>query len=349
MIKELKDIAWNISEEEYRADPALSYSTLARYEREGFSKVNQLFDKVESPSLLLGSIVDCILTDGEEEFDKRFMVAEFPAIPDSIITVVKDAFRLYGTQYNSLYSIPDNYIVSIALTYNYQPNWRPETRAKVIKEKGAEYYSLLYLSKDKTIVPNDTYILAMNMVDALRSSISTKWFFEKDNPFDENIKRYYQLKFKATLADVDYRCMADLLVVDYKNKIIIPVDLKTSFHKEYEFYKSFMDWNYQIQARLYWRIIRNNLDRDEYFKDFKLNDYRFIVVSRDLHPLIWIFRNTQTLGELRYGRLKDIIMRDPEVIGTELRYILDNRPVYPSGIKPEGDNDIVKWIEMTNY
>lgn len=136
MIKELKDIAWNISEEEYRADPALSYSTLARYEREGFSKVDRLFDKVESPSLLLGSIVDCILTDGEEEFDKRFMVAEFPAIPDSIITVVKDAFRLYGTQYNSLYSIPDNYIVSIALTYNYQPNWRPETRAKVIKEKG---------------------------------------------------------------------------------------------------------------------------------------------------------------------------------------------------------------------
>ena len=349
MIKELKDIAWNISEEEYRADPALSYSTLARYEREGFSKVDQLFDKVESPSLLLGSIVDCILTDGKEEFDKRFMVAEFPAIPDSIITVVKDAFRLYGTQYNSLYSIPDNYIVSIALTYNYQPNWRPETRAKVIKEKGVEYYGLLYLSKDKTIVSNETYETALKMIDALKTHVSISFYFKPDNPFDSNIKRYYQLKFKATLNEVDYRCMADLLIVNYKDKIIYPIDLKTSYKHEYEFYKSFMDWRYDIQARLYWRIIRDNLDKDEYFKDFKLDDYRFVVVSRDLHPLIWIFRNTQSLDELRYGRLENITMRDPETIGQELNYILAHNPVYPSGIKPEGDNDIVKWIEMTNY
>lgn len=348
MIKELKDIAWNISEEEYRADPALSYSTLARYEREGFGKIDQLFDKVESPSLLLGSIVDCILTDGKEEFDKRFMVAEFPTIPDSIITIVKDLFNRYSDHYTSLYQIPDNSIIEITLGYNYQPNWKPETRAKVIKEKGAEYYSLLYLSKDKTIVSNETYETAINMVDALKTHVSTSFYFKPDNPFDSDIKRYYQLKFKSTLNGVDYRCMADLLIVNYKDKVIYPIDLKTSYKHEYEFYKSFIDWKYDIQARLYWRIIRNNLDKDEYFKDFKLDDYRFIVVSRDLHPLVWIFRNTQALGELKYGRLKNITMRDPETIGQELRYILDNSPVYPSGIKPEGDNDIVKWIEFTN-
>ena len=30
--KSLKDISWQVSEEEYRQDPALSYSTLAKYE-----------------------------------------------------------------------------------------------------------------------------------------------------------------------------------------------------------------------------------------------------------------------------------------------------------------------------
>ena len=36
-IKNLKDISWLVSEEVYRADSALSYSTLATYERGGFN------------------------------------------------------------------------------------------------------------------------------------------------------------------------------------------------------------------------------------------------------------------------------------------------------------------------
>ena len=35
----------------------------------------------------------------------------------------------------------------------------------------------------------------------------------------------------------------------------------------------------QIQARIYWRLIRQLMDKDEYFKDFTLKDFRFIVVN----------------------------------------------------------------------
>ena len=62
--KELKDIALPVSEPEYRQRPELSYSTLSRYESLGFDGLDHLFDKVESPSLLFGSIVDTMLTDG---------------------------------------------------------------------------------------------------------------------------------------------------------------------------------------------------------------------------------------------------------------------------------------------
>ena len=57
--KSLKDISWNVTEAEYRADSALSQSTLTRYEREGFNNLSKLFDKIESPSLTFGSAVDC--------------------------------------------------------------------------------------------------------------------------------------------------------------------------------------------------------------------------------------------------------------------------------------------------
>ena len=53
-MRSLKDISLNISEEEYRKMPELSYSTLAKYERGGFNSLSTLFDKVESPSLLFG-------------------------------------------------------------------------------------------------------------------------------------------------------------------------------------------------------------------------------------------------------------------------------------------------------
>ena len=66
MLKSLKDISWLVTEETYRADKALSYSTISKFKREGFEHLDTLFDKVESPSLFLGSLVDCLTTDPPE-------------------------------------------------------------------------------------------------------------------------------------------------------------------------------------------------------------------------------------------------------------------------------------------
>ena len=346
-MKKLSEIAWNVPESVYREDPALSYSTLSRFDREGFEKLDSLFDKQESPSLLLGSIVDTILTDGEEEFNNRFIVADYPTIPDSIIQIVKELFNRYSETCNNINLISNDAIIEVAAIYNYQNNWKPETRAKVIKEKGFQYYNLLYLSIDKTLVSQTMYNDAVKMVDALRESAATHWYFADNNPFEPDIERYYQLKFKATLHDVDYRCMADLIICDHKNKELILCDLKTSGHPEYEFASSFLTWNYSYQARLYARVIAKNIRKDSYFKDFKLSNYRFIVVNKDtLNPLVWEFPYTFTTGDIRLetksGYIK--ILRDPENIGKELSPYLTSRPRVPNGIDEFGTNNIVEWI-----
>ena len=320
--KSLKDISWQVPEETYREDPALSYSALATYERGGFNCLESLYDRKETPSLTFGSAVDAIITGGDEEFNSKFLVADFPDIPDTVVKIVKDCFAEFHITHRNLSDIPDAEIIGRAANYNYQNNWKPETRAKVIKEKGEEYYNLLFLAEGKTILSNDVYNEVLASVRALRESPSTEYYFRMDNPFDDSIERLYQLKFKATLGGVDYRCMADLLIVDYANKIIYPKDLKTSSHYEWDFYQSFIDWNYQIQARLYWRIIRDNLDRDPYFKDFTLADYEFIVVNKQtLLPLVWLFPATQQKGTIVVGKATSPIeLRDPEVIGSELTF-----------------------------
>lgn len=344
-MKSLRDISWQVSEEEYRADPALSYSTLARYEREGFNNLGKLFDRIETPSLTFGSAVDSIITGGQGEFDERFMVAEFPPIPDSIVKIIKSLYKQYAGTYRSLLNIPDNSIIRETEDQNYQMNWKPETRAKVIREKGTDYYNLLFVAGDRCIIDTQTYQDVVNAVRALKESSSTKLYFADDNPFEPDIERLYQLKFKGEFDGITYRNMADLIIVNHKEKWVKPVDLKTSSHTEWDFYKSFVDWRYDIQARLYWSIIRQNMDKDEYFKDFKLLDYNFIVVNkRTLTPLVWNCSFTRAQGTLKFGKNDQIEMRSPFVIGKELNYYLTSRPKTPIGIKENGENNLITWI-----
>ena len=70
-MKSLFDLSWNVPEEEYRKDKAYSYSTIAKYHRERFDKINNLFEPtISTPSLVFGSIVDTIITGNKKEFDQ---------------------------------------------------------------------------------------------------------------------------------------------------------------------------------------------------------------------------------------------------------------------------------------
>lgn len=344
--KELNEISWNVSESVYRADPALSYSTLARYEREGFDKLDSLFDQISTPSLTQGSMVDALITGGEEEFNERFYVADFPSIGEKEQQIADKLFLYHNADCAGFSAIPKDDIVAAANEIAYYKNWKDETRVKVLTERCSQYYNLKYLAAEKTIVDTDTYEQVLAMVNVLKYRPATQEYFMPDDPFS-NVKRYYQLKFKATLEGIDYRCMADLIVCNYDTKDIFLVDLKTSGKSEWNFPKSFVDWMYAQQGRLYYRIIEDNLKRDDYFKDFKIHNYRFIVVNKaKLTPLVWEYTDTKKYGELVYGKNQQIVVRDPFVIGKELQYYLDNRPSVPIGIDEEGVNDIVSVLNQ---
>lgn len=341
-MKSLKDISWDVTEEQYRADSALSYSTLSRFNREGFDNLAHLFDKIESPSLLFGSVVDTLLTGTEKEFEDRFFVADFPELPDKQREIVESIFHATKPG-KSWDKIMDAVILEYLLANNYQPNWRAETRIKVIREAGREYYDLLTLADGKTVISQKLYQDALDCVEILRMSESTKWYFEVDNPFNKNIERLYQLKFKGSYEGINLRCMADLIIVDHEKKIVYPCDLKTSSKPEWRFYKSLMEWGYWIQAQLYWYLIRQTMDEDEYFKDFKLADYRFIVISnRTRKPLVWEFPQTRAITDLKLGEHK---LRNWRGIAKELNTYLTKDYEVPIDINMNSINNISKWLE----
>ena len=343
--KSLYDISWQVPEEEYRQDPSYSYSTLAKFTREGFDKLDTLFDRVESPSLLFGSMVDTLLTDGQDAYDAKYFVADFPEVADKIKLITDAIFNAHSDTYSSLTSVPNEIIIAYTEAFEYQKNWKPETRAKVIKEQGNEYYSLLYLAGDKTVVSAALHADVLDCVDRLRSSEATKWYFMKDNPFDDTTERLYQLKFKGEYEGIPLRIMADLMVVDHKNKIIYPCDLKTSYKTEWNFYKSFYEWCYYQQAQLYAEILRQNIEKDEYFKDFKIANYRFIVIcNKTKTPLVWEYKDTFCISDLTYGKQGQYKCRNWRNVVKELHYYLTEHPIVPQDINVIIPNDLVKYL-----
>jgi hypothetical protein len=342
IVKELSQIAEKWTEPEYRARPELSYSTISTYESLGFSGLDHLFDRKESPSLLLGGLVDTAITGGEEEFNQLYTILDIN-VTDSGMEICK-ALVNQCLPFDTFDEIPESIVSEVAKGTGFWQNDKYDnTRYKQVLKTGniKEYYNALKHS-DKTIVDTATYQTALAMVRALRESPATSGYFA-DNDELSPIRRYYQLKFKAVIDGVGYRCMMDCVVVDYENKVIYPVDLKTSSTPEWEFEKSFVKWHYLIQALIYHKLLRINMDKDPYFKDFKLDDYRFIVVNpKTLTPLVWKFPLTQERGPFIDDDGKE--WPDPFDLGKELQGYLNLRPQVPNGINLYGDN-VIKCLK----
>ena len=247
-MKSIKELAWNVTEPEYRADSAISYSTLSRFEREGWRKLGSLFDKIETPSLTFGSAVDTKLTDGDEAFNERFIVCDFPPLSDTLISITKFLHKNFHENHRKLSMIDDAEISRAALMFNYYANPKYENfRVKSIKESCSEYYSLLTLAGDKTVLSQNDYADVMACVDELKTNPATKHFFSS-NPFEAQIEKVFQLKFRAEFQGIPVRCMFDEIIVDHEKKMIYPIDLKTTGHPEEEFEGSFVTWRYEISG-----------------------------------------------------------------------------------------------------
>lgn len=337
--KELSQISLQITEPEYRQRPELSYSTLSTYETLGFNGLDHLFDKKESPSLTFGSCCDAILTGGREEFDRLFIVCDF-TITDSGMDICKQLANI-NLPFNSFNDIPEDIVSSTAKEVGFwqADKWDKRRYSEVLKTGDVALYYEAIRQTDKTVISTSTYHSVLETVRALRESPATAGYFA-DNDELSPIRRYYQLKFAANFEGVGYRNMADLIVVDYENKIIWPVDLKTSLgFNEWDFEQQFKKFHYYIQARLYWRILRANMNKDDYFKDFSLEDYRFIICNpKTLTPLVWEFPLTKSVGTLITDDGEEI--RDPFEIGKELQGYLNLRPPVPNGINKDGVNTI---------
>lgn len=346
-MRKLNDIAWNVDEPTYRQDEALSYSTISKFKMDGFKGLKSLYNKVESPSLLFGSVVDTLVTDSSS-FDDLYVVIDLPELSDNLDSIARFLAEHYSS-YNSLNLIDFNTLAKVGEDFGYFKGKSYEnTRVKRIIENCDSLFKILKEVKGKTVISSKLYKEALACYNALKECPDTSKYFSIKNPFDDSYEIFYQLKFKSYYEGIPVRCMFDGIYVDYNNKTITPIDLKTSSKHESEFYKSWMEWNYYIQSNLYTYILSNCLKDTEY-KDFKITHYLFIVVNRySLSPMVWKDNLNFHIGNMEtdYGTIIDWRNKI-----TELWSYIGNKeldiPNYP--IWKEEENDLHKFLNTNNY
>lgn len=345
-MKSLKDLSLQISEEQYRENPALSYSLIATYAKGGFASIPHLYDKKESDALTFGSMVDTIITEGIERFQEKFAVDDFKIPSDSIKFVID--WLLEVREEECFEDIPDDVILSICDLAEYQMRYKADTRIAKIKSEGEAYYNTVRQIGNRTVVSDEVYQEALAVVGALKRHTQTSKYLQQTEE-GSNIEFLYQQKFSTNLDGLDVRCMFDLLIVNHDRKIIVPIDLKTSSMLEYDFPKRYLENRYDLQSRLYCRILKNIIKDDEYFKDFKISNFRFIVVNKNNRlPLVFVDEYSFVEGNIevkfKSGSVK--VLRDPVTIGKELQKYLNDESVVPDGIEIYGLTSIQERLKL---
>lgn len=272
----LRDYSLNLPEQEYHDLPYWSYSTIAKYARNGFSAIATLHDKVKpTPEMEFGSLFDSFITKGRKTLDE-YAVVDFtvPPAEKGVLDVLAAT-----SSYTHFDEVPMYDVINAAETVSYQPKWKPDTRYSHICEY-AKYYDTI--KSGKKLVSKQDWDDALEMYRVFRSDAYLKDIFgAKDT---DDVEYIYQAQFKIDTVikgeTVTVKIMPDLIVVNHTQRTIQLVDLKTSSMPAYDFPEHFVKMRYDIQGQLYTEVMKTIAYSDEEYMDYTFLPYLFVDISR---------------------------------------------------------------------
>lgn len=290
-------IGLDITEQEYRDIDEPSYSLLAKIDREG--KKGLIDDFKPNESTVFGQLVEDLACKNYKK--EKYKVLDVPAPTDKLAVV----FDRIATVIHSIDPEPssnlEDYredIIDIIRNedIDYYKNWKEETRVNSIIKETSSYWKQLADCKGKSLISQAGYDNAVMAANTLRTHEFTKDIF---NPKDKNIETFSQVKVVFQLGNYKFKSMLDWIVVDHKNKVIKPYDLKTGSKPIGHFQSSFHYWRYDIQAYLYVKAIY--FIRQEYFPGYNVEPFRFIYISREDVTKPIIFETNDLLLDRAYS------------------------------------------------
>ena len=268
----------NIPEWEYVNLDAMSYSRVSKFMKGGIEAV--LTPVEVSKSISFGSLVDVLITQPEEKFNDLYHVSEENiTFSSKELEIVTKCYELseHTTDYKQLDSL------TISSLYDLLPkNYKITTREKRIAELLQTKYNYYVTTIGKTIISKDTFEDAKQCAVLLKNKLKSLV-----DPTHE-IETFYQAKFLQNLDGIDYKCMFDVLIIDNADKIIYPIDIKTSYRDEKDFLNPYAYFNYYVQAEMYTDILTKVVENAPELSDYWIHNFQFLVINRvNKKPMFW--------------------------------------------------------------
>jgi len=271
MIKELK-----VTEREYRGVKLPSYSLLKRLDNLGPKAILTEF-KGGSEVMEFGDLLDTLLLQ-PEELDNKFYFKPIEKPKPQL----QDLADFIINKYNK--NPANEEILELSKDLNLFGRQKDETRLKTFDVD--EFWNYIEAKREangKTVFSPKTLDDANTAIAILKTHEKTSHLFKES----DDIEHIDQLKLCTIIDDMEVKGMLDKVILNHKEKIITPYDLKATDVKQRSFPYIFNKMKYYLQSSLYHRMIVDWAK--EYYPDYTVEEFKFIVYSRaDRYPFVWV-------------------------------------------------------------
>ena len=279
-----------MTEQEYRKHPAISQSQLGWLDQHPKYYRYKLFNKTKDTDdhFRIGAAVDCLLTN-EKDFKKSFYISKGISLTGKL-KVFSDSYVKYkltglDEQTCMIMAHQDaDYSVSL------------EAAKKSFMEDTVQLYVKERLTSDgKTMLTEEEFTQVKATVRMLKFSDHTKEFFDQKSTKD--VLYFYQFPIIFKSEDMDCKGLLDLLIIDHINKVVKPIDLKTTGKYITDFPKSFIQFRYYLQAAYYTEAVRYFIKQSPLLlgvdiSDYTIENFSFIVAEKANYSLPYIYKCT---------------------------------------------------------
>jgi len=277
-----------MQEREYRSLSNISYSMIKKFleSRQSFYRefiLREPVDKKESVSLVMGSLIDCLVTD-RENFDNKFAVASCTEPKGQMKDLVDNLYK------RTIKCLDENGGVSCSMSelleqaihdtkYDYNNNeiaFKGKTFEKIVEmfeADGLMYYTEKRNNYGKTIVTIGQVEKAEQIANELKSNPFTAELINAKTEDTQEV--FYQLAIVFKHNGIEMKSLIDKLIVNHEEGTIQPLDLKSTWETD-NFSYSYTYHGYYLQAAMYDMALRYWRKEND-IENYKVLPMKFIV------------------------------------------------------------------------
>jgi hypothetical protein len=296
-----------LTEKEYRKIDLLSYSSLKEFvnNRKKFYKKYILKEPVDETSeddnenLLLGSMVDALITLSDEEFEKKFFILNGERERGQMLELGNEIWKVTKNNLDEENKLKIDFldIFDIALNnvkYDKEGNEiafkgkkKDDILLKFCESKEKKFYDKRLENVNSICITMDDYNKAIAIKERLYNTEWTKDIVNKYYDPKEGEVIFQMIVFH-NIKSVSLKSMIDVMHIHHDSKTIQAYDLKVSYFVN-DFEYSFLKNKYYIQLAIYYNAIQEFKKKNKKYEDYKVLPIKFIVAdsTNNFLPVIY--------------------------------------------------------------